>query len=42
VRISYVTAGELRDASTLLATIAASLTVRANELGVAAPGLRAS
>jgi hypothetical protein len=42
VRVGYVTARELRDEGVLLATVAASLTAGAHELGVAAPRLRAT
>jgi hypothetical protein len=37
IRLGYVTADDLRDEATLLATVAGRLVVRAHELGVAAP-----
>jgi hypothetical protein len=40
IRLGYVTARDLAEATTLLGTVASALTVRAHELGVPAPALR--
>jgi hypothetical protein len=40
IRLVYVTAADLAESTTLLGTIASTLTVRAHELGVPAPALR--
>jgi hypothetical protein len=40
IRIGYLSAGDLADEGSLLATVAGALAARAHELGVAAPALR--